>query len=108
MWGPFLVVVLAAMTIGGDWLLKLASMKERAFTSPEFALGGLLYALTAVGWVIAMRHMTLGAIGVWFSIAVMLMLTALGVVAFKETLGAREMLGIALAIAALALMSRFA
>ena len=108
MWAPMIVVVLAAMTIAGDWFLKLASDKDQAFTSPEFIAGALLYGLTAIGWVVVMREMTLGAIGVWFSIAVLLMLTALGVIVFKESLGAREILGIVLSIVALGLMSRFA
>lgn len=82
--------------------------KDQAFTSPEFIAGALLYGLTAIGWVVVMREMTLGAIGVWFSITVLLMLTALGVIVFKETLGPREILGIALAVVALGLMSRFA
>ena len=52
MWAPMIVVVLAAMTIAGDWFLKLASDKDQAFTSPEFIAGALLYGLTAIGWVV--------------------------------------------------------
>jgi drug/metabolite transporter (DMT)-like permease len=102
-----LIIGLAALTLVGDYMLKLASLKSESFAAPEFIAGAMMYALTAAGWVIAMKHMTLAALGVYFSVMIILMLAALGVFVFKETLAAREMLGIVLAIVALGLMSRF-
>jgi drug/metabolite transporter (DMT)-like permease len=102
------IVVLSLLTLAGDWLLKLASLRERPYTTAVFVLGALAYTATALGWVIVMKHMTLAAIGVWYSIVVILMLTALGVFVFEETLTAREGAGLVLACAALVLMSRFA
>ena len=102
------ILGLALLSLGGDWLLKLASQREQPYTSTVFAFGALAYGATSVGWVIVMQHMTLGAIGVWYSIVMILLLTALGVFVFEESLGVREGLGLVLACASLLLMSRFA
>lgn len=105
--GHLIVLVIVSMSIFGDYLLKLASQKDQWVTSPQFLGGAVLYGFTAFGWVYAMKYLTLGAIGVSYSILSILTLTALGVLVFKETLGAREILGIALAFVSLGLMSRF-
>ena len=102
------ILALALLSLGGDWLLKLASQRAQPYTSAVFVLGAVAYAATAVGWVIVMQHMTLATIGVWYSIVMILLLTALGVFVFEETLSAREGLGLVLACASLVLMSRFA
>jgi hypothetical protein len=102
------ILALALLSIGGDWLLKLASQRPQPYTTGAFALGALAYGCTAVGWVIVMQHMTLAAIGVWYSIVMIFMLTALGVFVFEESLGVREGLGLVLACVSLLLMSRFA
>jgi drug/metabolite transporter (DMT)-like permease len=102
------ILALALLSLGGDWLLKLASQREQPYTTTVFVLGALAYGATAIGWVIVMQHMTLATIGVWYSIVMILLLTALGVFAFEETLSAREGLGLVLACVALMLMSRFA
>ena len=57
------ILALALLSIGGDWLLKLASQREQPYASGVFALGAVAYGFTAVGWVIVMQHMTLAAIG---------------------------------------------
>ena len=102
------ILVLALLSLGGDWLLKLASQRAQPYTSTVFVLGALAYGATALGWVIVMQHMTLATIGVWYSIVMILLLTALGVFVFEESLTAREGLGLALACVSLMLMSRFA
>ena len=96
-----------AMTMFGDYLLKLASMKPGGLTSPEFAGAAAIYALSAVGWLFAMRHLTLAAIGVYYSMLMLILLAAMGVALFGEKLAAREILGIALACVSIGLMARF-
>lgn len=94
--------------VAGDYFLKLASQQKSPFASRWFYLGFCVYASTALGWLYVMRHLKLATIGVVYSISMILLLTALGSAAFREPLGAREILGIALAIASLLLLIRFA
>jgi drug/metabolite transporter (DMT)-like permease len=55
-----------------------------------------------------MRHLKLATIGVVYSISMVLLLTAVGVVLFGESLNRYELAGIILAVASLVLLMRFA
>jgi len=103
-------VTIAFSVIGvvGDYFLKLASGRDQPLRSGWFYLGFALYASTAFGWVYVMRHLKLATIGVVYSVSMVLLLTAVGVVLFRESLNAAEWAGIALAVAALVLLTRFA
>jgi small multidrug resistance pump len=92
----------------GDYFLKVASLSERPFRSAAFYLGFAVYASTAFGWLFAMRHLKLATISTVYSVCIVLLLTTLGVVVFNERLRPTEMLGIALALASLVLLVRFA
>lgn len=92
----------------GDYFLKLASGRDQPLRSGWFYLGFALYASTAFGWVYVMRHLKLATIGVLYSVSMILLLTAVGVVAFGESLSTTEAVGIVLALASLALLTRFA
>jgi drug/metabolite transporter (DMT)-like permease len=104
------IVTLAFSLIGvvGDYFLKLASEAENSFRSPWFYLGFALYASTAFGWLYVMKHLKLATISVLYSVSMILLLTAVGLVFFKETLNAWEMAGMAMAIGSLILLVRFA
>lgn len=104
------LVTIAFSVIGvvGDYFLKLASERAQPLRAGAFYLGFALYASTAFGWVFVMRHLKLATIGVLYSVSMILLLTAIGVVGFKETLNYTEMAGIALAVASLVLLVRFA
>jgi drug/metabolite transporter (DMT)-like permease len=67
-----------------------------------------VYASTAFGWVFVMRHLKLATISVVYSISMVLLLTAVGVVLFGESLNRYELAGIVLAVASLVLLVRFA
>lgn len=106
---PYLVVtLLVAVTLAADWLLKLAALQPDPWRTVSFWAGACMYALTAVGWLLAMKHLSLASIGVYYSVLTILLLTFLGVFVFKEPISGREILGIALALASIALMTRFA
>src|SRR5262249_37649739 len=92
----------------GDYLLKLASDRPNPLRSGWFYLGFAVYASTAFGWVFVMRHLKLATIGVVYSISMILLLTAVGTVAFKEPLKAQEVIGLLMAIGSLVLLVRFA
>src|SRR5947208_13090504 len=92
----------------GDYFLKLASAREQPLRTGWFYLGFVLYASTAFGWVFVMRHLKLATIGVLYSVSLVLLLTAVGVVLFRESLSYFEVVGIILAVASLMLLMRFA
>ena len=92
----------------GDYFLKVASASERPFNTVAFYVGFAVYASTAFGWLFAMRHLKLATISTVYSVSIVLLLTTLGVVVFNERLRPTEVLGIALAVASLVLLVRFA
>ena len=104
------LVTVAFSVVGvlGDYFLKLASTRERPLETGWFYLGFALYASTAFGWVFVMRYLKLATISVLYSVSVILLLTTVGVVMFRESLNYFEVTGIVLALAALVLLMRFA
>ena len=104
------LVTLAFSVVGvvGDYFLKLASAREQPLRTGWFYVGFALYASTAFGWVFVMRHLKLATISVLYSVSMVLLLTAIGVVIFGESLNRYELAGIVLAVASLVLLMRFA
>jgi len=105
-----LLVTIAFSVVGvlGDYFLKLSSASEQPLRTRWFYVGFAVYASTAFGWVFVMRHLKLATISVVYSISMVLLLTAVGVVLFGESLNRYEVGGIVLAIASLVLLIRFA
>jgi multidrug transporter EmrE-like cation transporter len=99
--------VMSAVGIAGDYFLKRASGAASPLATRDFAAGLTLYASTAFAWVWVMRHLKLATIGVVYSVCMVLMLTAMGVLFFGESVNRYEAAGIGLALASLALLSRF-
>jgi len=104
------VVTIAFSVIGvvGDYFLKLASTREQPLRTGWFYLGFVLYASTAFGWVFVMKYLKLATISVLYSVSMMLLLTAVGALLFRESLNYFEVAGIVLAMASLVLLIRFA
>lgn len=104
------VVTIAFSAVGvlGDYFLKLASAREQSLRTGWFYLGFAFYASTAFGWVFVMKYLKLATISVLYSVSMVLLLTALGVVLFEESLNYYELAGIVLAVASLVLLMRFA
>jgi multidrug transporter EmrE-like cation transporter len=105
-----IVVTIGFSMLGvlGDYLLKLASAQKNPLKSPWFLVGFAVYASTAFGWVFVMRHLKLATIGAVYSVSMILLLTAIGSVAFREPLNAYEVTGLVMAIGSLILLTRFA
>jgi small multidrug resistance pump len=103
------IVTIAFSVVGvvGDYFLKLASAEDQSLKSPAFYVGFLIYASTAFGWVFVMKHLKLGTVGVVYCVSMVLLLTAIGVVAFKEPLNGYEIAGLAMAVGSLLLLTRF-
>lgn len=104
------LVTIAFSVIGvlGDYFLKLASAREQPLRATAFYLGFILYASTAFGWVFVMRYLKLATISVLYSVSLVLLLTAIGVVLFRESLSYSEVIGIVMAVISLVLLMRFA
>jgi drug/metabolite transporter (DMT)-like permease len=104
-----ILVTVAFSVVGvvGDYFLKLASAKDESLKTPAFYIGFVIYASTAFGWVFVMKHLKLATVGVVYCVSMVLLLTAVGVVAFQEKLNAYEIAGIAMAVASLLLLTRF-
>lgn len=96
------------VTIIGDWALKMASLREGFSSGWHITLGMAMYMLSGFGFVVAMRHMSLASVGVWYAVLTILMMTALGVFVFGERLSAREIIGVGFALISLSLMTRLA
>jgi len=103
-------VTIAFSVIGvvGDYFLKLASTREQPLRTGWFYLGFVLYASTAFGWVFVMKYLKLATISVLYSVSMVLLLTAVGALLFRESLNYFEVAGIVLAMASLVLLIRFA
>jgi small multidrug resistance pump len=93
--------------VTGDYFLKLASESDESLKSKWFYIGFAVYATTAFGWVFVMKHLKLATIGVVYSVSMIVLLTTIGVIFFRETLTYVEMAGLAMAIGSLVLLSRF-
>ena len=94
--------------VAGDYLLKLASASTNPLRSGWFYFGFAVYASTAFGWVFVMRHLKLATIGVVYSVSMILLLTGIGVVVFREPLNRFEAAGLVMAVTSLFLLVRFA
>jgi drug/metabolite transporter (DMT)-like permease len=106
MWLSYVILaVITALTLVGDYAIKIASEKDGGLVSWWFLGGAFLYALPAIGWFYLMKSHSLAMIGVMYSASTILLLAALGYFVFKEAFGWREVIGLSLAIASVAVMS---
>jgi small multidrug resistance pump len=101
-------VAFSVLGVIGDYFLKLASDQPYPMKTLSFYVGFTVYASTAFGWVFVMRHLKLGTIGVVYSVSMIVLLTAVGVVLFRESLSLYEVAGLVMAVASVILLVRFA
>jgi drug/metabolite transporter (DMT)-like permease len=107
-WAVVVTIGFSIVGVIGDYFLKLASQKDEVFKSIWFYIGFVVYGSTALGWVFVMKHLKLATIGVVYSVSMILLLTALGVLIFRESLSIYEIAGLLMAIGSLVLLVRFA
>jgi small multidrug resistance pump len=106
--GVLVTIAFSLIGVLGDYFLKLASQRDHPLRAGWFYLGFALYASTAFGWVFVMRHLKLATISVLYSVSMVLLLTAIGTLVFRESLKPLEIVGIVLALASMVLLVRFA
>jgi hypothetical protein len=63
---------------------------------------------TAFGWVYVMRHLKPATIGAVYSVSIILLLTGVGIAAFRQPLNAFEVARLTMAIGSSILLMRFA
>ena len=107
-WAVAVTIGFSIVGVVGDYFLKLASKEQQFLKSAWFYIGFIVYGSTALGWVFVMRRLKLATIGVVYSVSMIVLLTALGVVIFRESLNYYEMAGLVMAIGSLFLLIRFA
>jgi drug/metabolite transporter (DMT)-like permease len=100
-------VLFSVVGVLGDYFLKVASGKDAPLRSGWFYVGFAVYASTAFGWVFVMRHLKLATVSVVYSVSMVLLMTAMGVLVFKESLNGYEVAGLLMAVASLVLLTRF-
>lgn len=101
-----LLVVVASMNVGGDYLIKVSVSHRAGMLSLFFLSGAALYGISAIGWFYMMRSHSLTWIAVSYSSATLIMLALLGVVVFGETLRFRDILAVAMGLSAIVLVSQ--
>ena len=98
---------LSVVSVVADYWLKRASDLTHPLRSYAFVSGVGLYAMSAFGWVYVFQHFKLATVSAFFSLVVVVLLAITGVVAFRVTLSASELVGLGCAVAALVLLGRF-
>ncbi len=106
--GIAVAVLMSILGVIGDYFLRIAGDGQHYVEWKWFAAGILLYALTAIGWFYAFKHMQLAMVGVVYSLTTIVLLTLLGTLYFHEKLSLIEGVSIVLSIIVIAALSRFA
>jgi undecaprenyl phosphate-alpha-L-ara4N flippase subunit ArnF len=102
------ILLMNLVVLAGDYFLKLAGNTDSYVHPKFFAIGMVIQILTTIGWFIAMKHMKLTTIAVYYSVSTILYLSALGIFVFQEKLNHFEIVGVVTAVLSLFLLARFA
>ena len=100
-------IILSAVTVVGDSLVKHASLGVAFSQWKSLLLGALIYGLTAFGWFFVMRRLKLSTVGVLYSVSTAILLVLISVFYFKERLSLIEAIAIFLGIISLVILARF-
>ena len=103
-----IAVMLSLVGVIGDFFIKISGAGAKFMDAKWFALGFVIYSLTAFGWFYVMKNVKLSTLGVFYAVSTILFLTLVSVFYFKENLNSYEYVGIALAMAGMTILWRFA
>ncbi len=98
--------VLSIITVYADYFVKEASLQKSPWNL-NLLIGGVIYGLTAIGWVFLMKSMKLSTIGVVYGVFCIIFLALLSVLIYHEKFSALELLGVILGISSIAILYRF-
>jgi drug/metabolite transporter (DMT)-like permease len=99
---------LSLVTVLADALIKHASLQKGFSGCPLLIMGAVIYGLTAFGWFFVMQKVKLSTLGVLYALSVVVFLTLVSTIYFKEKISIIEIGGIGLAIISLVILWRFA
>jgi drug/metabolite transporter (DMT)-like permease len=99
-------ILISAITVCGDFFVKKASLLNNVWNR-WLLIGGIIYGLTAIGWVYALRFAKLSTFGVIYCVSSVILVVFLSVLVFHEKLSTLEIFGICLGILSLILLYRF-
>lgn len=103
-----LSIGLSFVTVIADFLIKKASLQEGFSGYQLMLLGALIYGLTAFGWFFVMRNTKVSTLGVLYAVSCVVFMCLISIFYFKERISSIEILGVALAITSLIVLTRFA
>src|ERR1035437_2088931 len=86
-------ILISAITVYGDFFVKKASLSSSVWNK-WLLIGGLIYGLTAIGCVYALKFAKLSTFGVIYCVSSVILVVALSVFVFHEKLSILEMVGI--------------
>ncbi len=104
----FFIILVSLVGVLGDYFLKLSGSGSDYINIKLFLLGTVIYSSTAVGWFLIMKHVKLSSLGLIYSITMVLSLTIVGTLFFKESLSTYEIVGLITGIVSIILLARFA
>jgi len=104
--GVLFALLLSAVGVAADSVLKLASVRPRPLFNGWFLLGCALSIVFAVGWVYLMQSMKIATAGIFYAVGSALLLVFVGVTFFGEKLSSSEVTGVAMALGAVILLGR--
>lgn len=102
-----IAISLSGITVLSDYFIKKASL-ENAVWNKWLLLGGIIYALTALGWFFVMKNLKLSTIGVIYGVSCITLLTIVSVFIFNEKISPMEIIGILLGMSSIAILYKFA
>ena len=103
----FLVAIfLSAITVIADSFVKKSSLLDSIYNR-YLLVGGLIYALTAIGWFFVMKDIKLSTLGVIYGVSCIILLTLVSVFVFNEKLSIFELIGILLGVMSIIVLYRF-
>lgn len=106
--GFLFVIFVSIVTVVGDFFIKLAGNTAKYIDFKYFFYGMFLYLLTGVGWFFAMKKIELSSIGVIYGVTTGVFLAVIGVLFFHENINYIELIAIALGVASIFMLIRFA
>lgn len=101
-------IALALLTTLGDFFLKKGSFLDRLMSNWWIFAAAIVYASTAFAWFFILKYIKLSSAVVIYSMSLLIFVVIISVVVFGEKINLVEYLGIALAIASIVLLYRFA
>jgi len=104
--GIIIVLAFSVLTVIADILIKRASDKSQLL-SISFAVGALIYGLSAFGWFYALKSLKLATLGGIYSLTTVVLIVLSGVVFFGERLNTAEYAVVVMSLISIAALWRY-